>query len=149
MTRPTWSSRKFTKLEPADVTPVPDAPQREPEPARQISTYRAKEQREAGNLWQERPDRAGVKKGGRNEEAGPPPPGLDRGDGLQRGESEMTEPKPTRRAPHEISIALDAEVISALRPEAARRDTAVPQLARDLIGIVVRDRLVSAVLDTD
>jgi hypothetical protein len=59
----------------------------------------------------------------------------------------MTDPKPARKAPHEISIALDAEVISALRPEAAKRATNVAQLARDLIGTVARERLVRAVLD--
>jgi hypothetical protein len=51
--------------------------------------------------------------------------------------------------PMVVTIELDAGLVTALRPEAARRGVTVPRLARDLLDTIATDRLVRAVLDTD
>jgi hypothetical protein len=50
-------------------------------------------------------------------------------------------------SPPFVAVEIDREVARALRPEAARRGTSVPQLCRDLLETVATDKLVGAVLD--
>ena len=46
-------------------------------------------------------------------------------------------------------IPVDRLVVLKLRPEAARRETTVPRLIGDILTVIVNDRLVGAVIDTD
>ncbi len=47
----------------------------------------------------------------------------------------------------EVSISLDRNLLTRLRPAAKARDTTVAQLCRDLLEAIARDRLADAVLD--
>jgi hypothetical protein len=46
-----------------------------------------------------------------------------------------------------VAVEFDRATLQQLRPEAARRNTSVPQLVRDVIEAVATDKLVGAVLD--
>jgi hypothetical protein len=57
-------------------------------------------------------------------------------------------PRPTQaqtRAPAKIEIEHD--LITRFRPEAARREVSVDRLIRDLLDIIVDDKLTTAILD--
>jgi hypothetical protein len=58
------------------------------------------------------------------------------------------ESRAPRQTPDIVEVAIPLAVVRALRPAAARRDTTVPRLISDLVEVVSRDNLVSAVLDT-
>jgi hypothetical protein len=51
------------------------------------------------------------------------------------------------QAPNTIEVSIDREVIVRLRPEAARRDTSVPQLITNLLNVIAADQLTTAILD--
>ena len=46
-------------------------------------------------------------------------------------------------------IEIEASLITSLRREAIARGTNAPALVRDLLGMIVSDRLVGAILDAD
>ena len=57
-------------------------------------------------------------------------------------------PRPTQaqtRAPAKIEVEHD--LITRLRPEAARREVTVNRLIRDLLDVIVDDKLTTAILD--
>jgi hypothetical protein len=57
-------------------------------------------------------------------------------------------PRPTQaqtRAPAKIEIEHD--LITRLRPEAARREVSVDRLIRNLLDIIVDEKLTTAILD--
>jgi hypothetical protein len=58
-------------------------------------------------------------------------------------------PRPTQaqhiRPPAKIEIEHD--LITRLRPEAARRQVSVDRPIRDLLGVIVDDKLTTAILD--
>jgi hypothetical protein len=45
------------------------------------------------------------------------------------------------------TIEVDRDLLVALRPEAARRDTTVPDLINRLLTLTVADKLATAILD--
>jgi hypothetical protein len=47
----------------------------------------------------------------------------------------------------QVAIGLDRDLLTRLRPEAARRDISVPVLVRTILEVAVSDKLVTAILD--
>jgi hypothetical protein len=54
-------------------------------------------------------------------------------------------PQPQTRSPALFEIEHD--LITRLRPEAARREVSVDRLIRDLLDVIVDDQLTTAILD--
>ena len=50
-------------------------------------------------------------------------------------------------APRTVSVELEESVVRGLRGEALRRNVPVARLIRDLLDVIVTDRLTTAVLD--
>jgi hypothetical protein len=50
-------------------------------------------------------------------------------------------------SPLTVAVEVDRNLIVALRPEAARRDTTVPDLVNRLLAVTVEDKLTTAILD--
>jgi hypothetical protein len=48
---------------------------------------------------------------------------------------------------HTTAIELDHDLVVRFRVEAAKRDTTVPQLIRDLLDVIAVDELTGAILD--
>jgi hypothetical protein len=48
-----------------------------------------------------------------------------------------------------VAIEFEKNLLTRLRPEAAKRATTVPRLIHDLLDVIATDRLVTAVLDDD
>jgi hypothetical protein len=64
----------------------------------------------------------------------------------------MTIPTSLEHGPHErqtvkVALELDHGVAACLRREAARRDTTLDYLLRNLLGTIADDRLTTAILD--
>jgi len=47
------------------------------------------------------------------------------------------------------AIELEHDLVVQFRGEAAKRETTVPQLVRDLLGVIAADGLTTAILDDD
>jgi hypothetical protein len=56
-------------------------------------------------------------------------------------------PMPTHSEFHTTAIELDNDLIVRFRAEAAKRDTTVPLLIRDLLDVIAADGLTTAILD--
>jgi hypothetical protein len=54
---------------------------------------------------------------------------------------------PTHSEFHTTAIELDHDLVVRFRAEAAKRETTVPQLIRDLLDVIATDRLTTAILD--
>jgi hypothetical protein len=50
---------------------------------------------------------------------------------------------------HATTVELDHDLVFLFRAEAAKRDTTVPQLVRDLLEVIAADKLTTAILDDD
>jgi hypothetical protein len=50
-------------------------------------------------------------------------------------------------SPLYTSIEISRDLLVALRPEAARRQTTVPRLINHLLAVTVEDKLTTAILD--
>ena len=57
-------------------------------------------------------------------------------------------PRPTQaQTGSPAKIEVEHDLITRLRPEAARREVSVDRLIRDLLDIIVDDKLTTAILD--
>ena len=56
-------------------------------------------------------------------------------------------PRPTQAQSAPAKIEIEYDLITRLRPEAARREVSVDRLIRDLLDIIVDDKLTTAILD--